>query len=107
MMIPCYTGVLVLAYGKKEKGAPAARYDAGNTYGTGSQAQKGYRGLAGFPSYIKRRPRRLNQTMKCCYCGETANNRPIVAMAVNSSGRFVDTQRLSAPHCKNCGIMVA
>ncbi len=108
MRIPCYTQGLVLDYTKTGKNAPTDRANAGRAYGTDPRAQKGYGGLMGLLRYIKRRPRRLEQRTKACdYCGLTPDGRPVVATAVNSSGRPVDIKRLSAPHCKNCGTMVA
>ena len=110
MRIPCYTRWPEPTRENKEKNTHETGYGhhAGRTYDTDPRAQKGYGGLIGFLRYIKRRPRRLEQgTKTCCYCGEAANDRPAIAMAVNSSGRLVDMKRLSAPHCRNCGTMVA
>ncbi len=107
MKIPNYTqrsafGVADGAVYTYRAGAAYVRQKATPT------AERGYRSAMGFMRYFKRRPRRLKmRTAICCYCGVAANDKPAVATAVNSAGGFIDTKRLSAPHCKNCGTMVA
>lgn len=60
-------------------------------------------GPAGYAYFRKRRPRRPFFGKGCSYCGGSFNDKPLVATAVNSTGRLVDTKRLSVPHCDGCG----
>ena len=87
------------------KGVSSVQINEGPRPSYGSKiSARGYGlGGTGYPHFRKRRPRRPFFGRGCSYCGGSFNDKRLVATAVNSAGRLVDTKRLSIPHCDSCG----